>query len=178
MNNNGIPTNTIYKEFGINNDSNEILFGDLSQQTLNIIQKPLLQFVLFSKYLKEQVSDSYSISTWAKEHNFDRNFLASEFYYSDLTSFRNSFLEWLTEMATNDRAFTPFDLSEKKSDVFSLVKGMDPAKIRTFASNYALFDRFLNDEQLNVKKDSNIESRFVELFYKATKKLTKEKFRL
>ena len=66
---------------------------------------------------------------------------------------------------------------EKKNDLFSLVKGKKPAKLNTFASNYALFDARLNKLQLSLSNDARKEQKFVELFYNATEKLVTEKFK-
>lgn len=174
---NGIPNSTIYKEFGIKDDTEQIIFNNLESKTVNLIQKPLTQFVLFSKYLKEQMEASKG-TTWAKDHQFDDNFFNSQFYASDLTAFRESYLDWLSEMASNKRSFTPFELSEKKKDVFSLIKGLKPRRLFKLSSNYALFDDILNSEQKNLIKDSGKESCFIELFYKSTDKLVDKKFRI
>jgi len=171
------PQNTIYKEFGIKNVASQIIFGDLCSKTNSMIQKSMTRFVLFCKYLKEQLRDSQN-QPWAIDHKFDDNFIHSTFYNSDLTAFRDDFLEWLTEMSTNKRAFQPFDLSEKKSDVYSLVKGTKPAKVLKFASNYALFDDTLNSLQKKIKTDAGKESCFIELFHNATTQLVKNKLRM
>jgi hypothetical protein len=127
--------------------------------------------------MKEQIHDSKS-QPWAKDHKFDDNFLNAPFYKSVLTDFREAYLQWLVEMAKNVRAFKPFDLREKKSDVFSLIIGEKPAKIVSFKSNYALFDDYLNIKQSKIKRDSSNEQIFVELFYNAIDELIKSKFRM
>lgn len=174
---NSSPQNTIYKEYGIKNTTDEIIFGDLCSNTIKTIQKPMTQFVLFCKYLQEQLKDSLNQS-WAIDHKFDSNFVHSTFLNSDLTAFKDCYLEWLTEMSCNRRAFKPFDLSEKKSDLFSLVKGITPTKLMKLASNYALFDDLLNSMQKKLKTDAGKESCFVELFHNTTAQLVKNKFRM
>ncbi|GHT02199.1 hypothetical protein AGMMS49525_05320 [Bacteroidia bacterium] len=175
---NGKPENIVYKEFGIKTEAIEIAFNDLDSETNSNIKKPLTTFTLFCKYLKEQLLDSYKSQPWAKDHKFDDNFLHLPFYKSELKDLREAYLQWLAEMANNVRAFKPFDLREKKSDVFSLITGEQPAKIMSLKSNYALFDDYLNTKQGKLKTDGSPEQIFVELFYNAIDELVKSKFRI
>lgn len=180
MTNNGIPQSTHFKEFGIQNlasSSGEIIFSEFYPATNHIVKKPMTQFMLFCKYMTEQLNDSLN-QRWAVDHKFDENFVYSQFYNTDLTSFRNSFIEWLAEMANNKRSFSPFNLQEAKNDVFSLVKGVKPARVLKLASNYALFDDFLNDLQRKLDKASSKDSRFIELFYRTTSRLVSKKFNM
>lgn len=173
----GVPDQPSFKEFGIKECKGDIIFGDLYPGTLQGIQKPMTQFVLFCKYMREQLNSSLK-QTWAVAHQFDHNYINGTFYRSDLTSFRESFWTWMTEMSTNVRAFNPFNLEASKSDLFSLVKGIIPAKVMKLPSNYALYDDYLNTVQSKLNKDSNKESRFVELFHKATTEIVKDKLRM
>lgn len=175
----GKPQETIYKEFGIKQAAKEITFGDLDDKTNHTIKQPLTQFMLFCKYLNEQILSSYKQMPWAIDHKFDDSFIKSTPFRSDLTDLKNTYVQWLTEMAANNRAFAPFDLLEKKGKLFELIKGEQPAKVLSLKSNYALFDDTLNTLQSNVKdeKDKELKS-FVELFYLATEKLVKSKFRM
>jgi len=175
---NGKPDSIKYKEFGIKTEAEEIAFNDLDSVTNSNIKKPLTTFTLFCKYLTEQIHDSYKSQPWAKDHKFDDNFLNSPFYKSELADLRNAYLKWLAEMAANKRSFKPFDLREKKGDVFSLITGEQPAKIVSLKSNYALFDDYLNTKQGKLKTDGSTEQIFVELFYNAIDALVKSKFRM
>jgi hypothetical protein len=174
---NGAPTNTVYKEFGIREAADQIIFGTLDGKTNSSIKKPLTAFTLFCKYLNEQIWDSKS-QPWAKDLKFDDSFLSGAFFNTELSDIKTSFLEWLTEMGNNYRAFVPYDLREKKDDVFSLIKGETPAKVASFKSNYALFDDKLNEKQSKIKRDAKKEHIFIELFYLAIDELVKSKFRL
>jgi hypothetical protein len=176
---NGRVDNPTYKEFGIKNGSEQIIFNDLSALTNLTIKKPLTQFLLFCKYLNEQFNDSYRIQPWAKDHKIDDTFIRQQYFQSDLTGIKNAYLEWLGEMATNNRAFTPYDLSEKKNDLYALIKGEKPAKVVSLKSNYALFDDKLNNLQRGIKDiNSKPLNYFIELFYKGTEELAKSKFRI
>jgi len=172
---NGAPTNTVYKEFGIREAAEQIIFGTLDGKTNTKIKKPLTAFVLFCKYLNEQIWDSKT-QPWAKDHKFDDNFLNSAFFQTELSDIKATYLEWLTEMGNNRRAFAPYDLQEKKNDVFSMIKGETPAKVMSLKSNYALFDNKLNSTK--VRRDASKEHIFIELFYSAINELVTLKFRL
>lgn len=174
---NGVPNNCIYKEFGIKNETENIIFGNLGNQTQGLIKKELLQFTLFSKYLKEQIKLSRN-TTWARDHKLDNSFFKSNFYNYDLTGFCDDYISWLNEMSSNRRGFSPFYLEEKRKDLFSLVKGLKPDKVMSLASNYDLFDFYLNEIQRDVKKDAPKETCFIELFYRATSMLVNKKFSL
>lgn len=175
---NGSPTKTIYKEFGIKKEAKEIAFADLDSITNSNIKKPLTAFTLFCKYLEEQIKDSYKNQPWAKDHKFDDSFLKSTFYQSELSDLRDAYLQWLKEMSTNERAFKPYDLREKKDNLFSLIIGESPVGRLSLKSNYALFDHYLNTKQGIIKADSTPEQIFVELFYNAIDELVKSKFRM
>ncbi|MDR2146279.1 MAG: hypothetical protein LBE91_07470 [Tannerella sp.] len=175
---NGQSQGTIYKEFGIKTEAREIAFADLDAKTNTTIKKPLTAFTLFCKYLNEQIRDSYKSQPWAKDHEFDENFFKSPFFQSELTDFKVAYLQWLMEMGRNVRAFKPYDLREKKNDVFSLITGETSTKVASLKSNYALFDDYLNTKQSKIKTDSASEQIFVELFYNAIDELLKSKFRM
>ena len=176
---NGLVSNPTYKEFGVKKDSEQIIFNDLSAVTNQMIKKPLTQFLLFCKYLDEQFKDSYRIQPWAKAHEIDDTFIRQQYFQSDLTGIKNAYLEWLGEMAANNRSFSPYDLSEKKNDLFAMIEGEKPAKVASLKSNYALFDHKLNILQSGIKNNNSKElNYFLELFYKGTEELVKAKFRI
>jgi hypothetical protein len=170
---NGKPQNTIYKEFGIKTEAKEIDFRDLDGKTIATVKKPLTAFTLFCKYLQEQIWDSYRDQPYAKDRKFDENFLNSQ---SELSDFKAAYLQWLSEMSKNVRAFKPYDLREKKDDVFSLITGEKPVKVASLKSDYALFDHYLNTQHKKIKTAGTPEQVFIELFYNAIDELIKSKF--
>jgi len=168
---------TVYKEYGIKNDSGSIIFSDLSDQTNELIRKPLTQFFLFAKYLTYQIKSSQR-QPWVVDLLFDDNFFNSDFYKS-LSFMVKGLFVWYKELASNNRGFSPFELSEDKKNIFSAVKGIPPARIRLNANaNYALFDTFLNKEAKSLSMDINVNERFIELFYRTTSVLVNKKYRM
>lgn len=175
----GTPQAHLYKEYGIGENADPVIFENLSDQTKRLIQTPLTQYVLFCKFMKEHLTDSIKSQQWARDLQYDDNFLDSSFY-GYLEEFCEYTFTWLQELAHNKRGFAPYEMEENEKELFSFVKGVKPAKIMSFNSNYALFDDRLNTiaHQLVSKKGENKNHTFVELFFLATKKLVNEKLRM
>lgn len=176
---NGVPQNRLYKEYGIMEDRESVIFENLSEQTKRLVQTCLTQYVLFCKFLKEQLNDSIKSQQWAKDLLYDENFFVSSFY-GNIEKFRDDSFTWLEELASNKRGFAPFEIEENKGELFSFVKGVKPARVMSLNSNYALFDDRLNSiaHNLRTKNDKTKNHTFVELFFLATKKLVEEKLRM
>lgn len=167
-----------FKEFGIDNDKAKVIFTDLSRKTREIICEPMTRFVLFSRYLKEHIKGAMSLP-WAKDNDFDDSFLKSSFF-SDLDKVADSFMEWLKEMDDNDRGFKPFNLNISKSQIFSIVDNIKPARSKGLKgflkSGYDLFDAYLDSKHTSLPK-SGQEQKFIQLFYAVTKELVDEKYK-
>ena len=133
----------------------------------------MTQFVLFAKYVNEHLRGATSLQ-WARDNKFDDAFLKSSFI-NNIQKFVNSYIEWLEEMSDNDRAFKPFKLSVKSSDLYSIVNGVKPGSIKAlWAFNkpgYDLFDAALNEEHSSLSKNFTLPHKFTELFYNVTKLL-------
>ena len=165
---------TVHKEFGIENDSNSITFDDMGSWSKRMLRKAMTQFNLFAKYLGEH--DDFLSQPWAKDRSLDRTFFDNDFI-STLKKVQTEYLNWLAEMASQQRAFTPYNLHSDPSRVFDLVKGITPRRILSFDTNYNLFDNRLNSTG-GESKTGEKEQQFMELFYLATEKLVKDKFNI
>lgn len=168
-----------FKEFGIDNDTERVIFTDLSRKTKDVICVPMTQFVLLAKYLKEHVRSALSLP-WTKDNDFNETFMNSSFM-SDLKKITTSYIEeWLLEMDDNDRGFKPFNFDISKSEVFSIVENIKPAKVRSLKaflkSGYDLFDAFLDSKHSSLPKGSK-EQKFMELFYDVTEELVNAKYK-
>lgn len=159
---------TTHLEYGLSRDSHQVIFEDLGSDTQGTLQLPLTQFVLFSKYMKERDDAS---QTWRKDRKFDSAFFQSQFV-KDILFVQNDFINWLTEMDSNQRRFSPFELS-KTDKIFDIVKGGKPKRLMKLSSNYGLFDVFLNGQKIN--NAASKEHQYVELFYNSTEELVKRK---
>jgi hypothetical protein len=147
----------------------------LGNETKRLLSKELTQFILFSKYLKENNESSFLTQPWAKDRVLDRTFFNGDFIRT-LKKVQTEFLSWLEEMASQERAFTPFLLHDKRERVFDLVTDFRQRKLMVYDSNYDLFNNRLNSQEENMT--GAIEQQFTGLFYLATQQLVSEKFNI
>ena len=68
---------TVYKEYGITNNTNEITFEELGPISQSMLCKPMTQFNLFAKYLGEY--RGYMSQPWVKDRSLDENFFNGSF---------------------------------------------------------------------------------------------------
>lgn len=165
-------SNTQCFEYGIINQTNSVTFTDLGKVSNDQVSKPLIQFLLFRKYLINARKWQYRHQPWAIDAEFDSSFFSAGFE-KDVEDFLALFEEWLSELASNTRSFAPFDLS-KNHHIFNMVKNIESK--RTKLNNYALFDDALN---FQLRPDGiSKEQWFVDLFYGATQQLVNSKYNL
>ena len=169
------PAEAIHKEFGIEADTNEIIFENLGKVSKRELRKTMTQFLLFAKFMDE--NDNFLAIPWAKDRALDKTFFDGDFIHT-LEKVQQEYLLWLAEMTTQQRAFKALNLHTDKSRVFDVVEGVTPKKIlSTLDSNYDLFNNRLN-KQTGESKSGEKEQQFVETFYLATQQLVKEKFNI
>ena len=169
-------------EYGLDTndeDIKQVIFKDLGPETRRLIQKPLTMFLLMNKYMKNTLFSQYKYQPWAKDCGLDENFFTSQFY-ADLVKFHDAFRVWLQELDNNKRSFKPFD-EDRILPLFDLVNDQRAHRLLwplhdLFAKNYALMDSFLNTNWSNWNKAASKEQKFMELFYRATDKLTLKKY--
>lgn len=171
------PQVTIHKEFGIENDTNEIIFENLGPSSKNLLSRPMTQFLLFAKFMDECNSGDYLSQPWAKDRDMDKTFFNEEFMLSLKKNILKEYQTWLKEMCDQDRMFTPFELHRDTNRVFNLVKGVPAKRLLTVDSNYDLFNRRLNKTS-GTSKTGKKEQQFIELFYLATQELVLDKFNI
>lgn len=169
------PGSTVFKEYGIEEDSNEIIFKILGPRSKALLDKPMTQFMLFAKYMDER-SDFFA-QPWAKDRGMDRSFFDGAFSSNLKRNILDEYRQWIVEVSKQDRAFTPFHIHRDSGKLFDLVKGVSPKRVASFDSNFALFDNRLNATG-GSSKTGHKEQQLVELFYQATQKLVKEKFNI
>ena len=171
----GKALNPIYKEFGAASNDEDMIFSSFYDDTREDIQRPLTEFTLFCKFLNEHLSVSKTLQWTKGKRPFDTNFFSGNFFKGHLYKVKEHYLQWLNEMASNHRVFSPFHLEEMNKDVFGFVKGVKPGKVMNYRSNYNLFDYYLCDLEPKVPNNLNVEERFIELFYRTVNKLVTDK---
>ena len=181
---------TVYKEFGIINpqkNGTEIVFTDLHDDTKKILCAPLVQFYVFSQYMrlmfdKQNAHQPWSHNyPWKKAMNFDKAFKQSEAARA-LSECIDNFSNWLIELddkSVHTHRFSPFNL---ESITYAFVKGeSDDIAVNNpdfRYKNWAWMDNTLNSyctsKELQVSESLTKEQRFLELFYRASLKFVQE----
>lgn len=178
-NNSYTMPSTVYKEFGINKDVADITFPDLGSTTYNQIAKPLTEFTLFSKYLKERLHSSTS-QVWLE--NYVNSVVGGQFY-GILSQFTTAFLNWeqAMESKSHARRFSPFVLEARPKDVFGLVKGIPvTSAFGVSASNWDLYNHYLNKKDCASSANQigkTEEGKFLSHLLLGTKKVVSKKIK-
>lgn len=169
-----------FKEFGIESDVANVIFKDLSTATNIHIRKEMTQFVLFARYMKSHLKDAL-VQPWAKDNDIDAAFLFANFV-KNVTKCTEEYLIWLAEMADNSRGFQPYKFDVPDADLYDIVDGVKPGKIRALwafgKSGYDLFDAALNSEHKEgLSKSFTREQKFADMFFEASKIIVEEKYK-
>ncbi len=168
-------SNQKVREFGVENSNQNLTFNDLADQTKTDILKPLSQYYFFHLYLKNELRQNLG-ADFAKRLNIKEPFLNEDFYQK-LNRFNDYFWEWLQQMSSNERGFSPFTLSND-IDLFNSIKGLKPNKNFMFeTNNYERFTSFLNKKAKKMNTSEKTENRFMEVFYKTTEELMSDKYK-
>lgn len=174
---------TQIKEFGIEKDSNPIIFSDLSLQDQNEITKPLTKFKLFADYLKLGLPKAINVSRWTKSDiklvKATENSILNEEYFKSpeyniqIKAFIKHFNNWLDEMAGNKPAFNPYHIT-KWSDALNLIRnGAISKKSKSF--------KYIDIENCKLISDINFRSTpstkhttLIKVFAKSTENVLKQ----
>lgn len=170
------PEKAVHKEYGLESDTKEIIFDNLGKISKSKLRKTMTQFLLFSKFFTENEVVKYIGQPWTIDRELDKTFFDGDFIRT-LENFQTEYLTWLGEMASQQRAFTPFHLRKDKDKVFDLVKGITQKKLLTIDANYNLYTNRLNGQKGESKSGAK-EQQLTELFYLATEQLVKDKFNI
>jgi uncharacterized membrane protein YeaQ/YmgE (transglycosylase-associated protein family) len=176
-----------YKEFGIDNidQSNPVVtFSNLSQATQQYLKVNLSQLYFFSLYNDNKLRSQFSAPFAANAPKIDDNFTNSHFYNA-ITSFLAEYKIWLGELQRNKISFAPFvfqtnmdddgnvtGLTSVSKDIFTLINGISK-KSKGLLSGFGMksYD-IITSKMSKLDKESNysnVESKFLDLFSKATK---------
>lgn len=166
----GRAISPVCNEFSIQRDVANPNFFDFKTESQRFLAMPLSQFALFRKYMKEKFGKG-QLQTWQKESpKLEEGFLTDNFYRDCLEHFFGDFNVWLTELAENNRGFTPFNLTED-SDLKLFIKGGEIEEkgviFKTKVPTYAEFDGCLNAFAKN-KSTLTPEKKIMDIFHGAT----------
>lgn len=164
----------IVKEFGIDKNSNSIIFNDLNDITKDYLFIPLTQYYLFHLYTKKELRSNLDMN-FAANLNLNSAFLAGDFY-GKLRMFNDYYWEWLGQMNKNERGFSPFKMEENTQEIFDIVTGINLKNGMLLGKkNFERYTTYLNKTSKSINGASNIENKFLENFYLATNQLVKQK---
>lgn len=177
---NGKATNPIYKEYSLGRNDSIITIDSLGLQTKSDIGFNLTQFVLFKKYLFENLKEAIDVQPWSQgnDPNLDSKYFNNERMFRDyLEPFLNLFEEWLIEMKRNDRSFALFN-HESSYDFNVLIEGR-PVQKGIFKSGVTnnSFNDILNKISANERGQySSKDKKLIKLFFDATKHILQTKY--
>ena len=169
-----------YKEFSTQTDNNPAKLNDLFLDTYYLVARPMTEFALFCKFMKYEWRNS-TTQKWYIKGNPNFNPLPGGNFWANLTGFYQSHLTWLEQMASHDTKFAPFMLNDNKSDVFGFVEGKDTKKVFSSASNWALYEVYLNDvnkASALSRQNNSHEGCFMAVLCEATRKIVADKIKL
>lgn len=177
VNINGRAENPVYKEFGIKDNAQSVIYENLGFASQLALKKPLTQYLLFTMYCNGKLQECMD-KDWAKNINL-QTFLTQPFLGSYLRIFNQYFFEWLSEMGNNQRGFSPFNLNADDNNLFEMVKGIKPNSsiFEGGGKNYHRYNYVLNKAQKNLKNNDSPEQRFMNLFHNTTETLVSEKYK-
>jgi hypothetical protein len=109
---------TRVKEFGIENETGTIGFGDLNLEDVKTLSGPLTKYRLFTEYLDKGLNRALGVSRWTRSNIglvprsnnsvLDKSYFNSVEYSLQVKAFNAYFSEWIREMGDNKPAFIPF----------------------------------------------------------------------
>lgn len=164
------------KEFGVENESQNLTFFDLGDKTQLDLLKPLSKYYFFVLYAKNKLRNNLG-ADFANRLKIKDSFLFESFY-TNFSKFNEHFWMWLEQMGANQRGFSPYTL-DATNNIFETIKGLEPSK-KFFdkTKNYEKITATLNKEAKSINTSKSTENRFLEVFFKSTDRLMQSKFRL
>lgn len=174
----------VYKEFATDSVANTMDLTMLCQSTRDELAMPLISFYVFSQYCQHHLKQTFG-QAWAKARNLSEDML-SESFFRDIISFMRSFKdEWLAEMASNSRSFSPFNLEGcADAQIFQSINGYEPKKLGFMGKLFNNKDGFtlIDDEAAKISKNLDqqlpVKDYFMNVFWLAVNKAIKERVNL
>ncbi|MBZ9787602.1 hypothetical protein LB456_09055 [Psychroflexus sp. CAK57W] len=176
-------SSTSVKEFGIENDSELIKFGDLNNYNQEQIVEPLTKYKLFAEYLKIGLSKSLGNTRWTKSNiklvdknkqsPIDKSYFESKEYKNQLKLFNEYFIEWLDEMEDNKPVFSPFN-KLNWGNALHLVKNRPPNGNQSFKALDTENCKLITNSKFN-SIEGKTHSPIIKLFGDSTEKVLRKK---
>lgn len=171
-------------EFGIRdiNDHDGVTFGKFFEETEALLMKPMTQLTLMANCLQQgstQFNFVTSDNLVANEKICANEKFYKTPYFGEIRHFMKAYREWLQELNDNKRSLSIFNL-DCGSRPFELVKDRKPQQggfLGFGKKDYESFYDAINKAAQKVRGDK-ASSLFMEIYSRATKKLTEEKLKM
>lgn len=171
--------NTNFHEFGLESDSQSVMFADFGIETNNIIRKPLSMMAILNSYLNNRDASHRSSQKWAKDKS---SILGDSFWrssnFSTYNKYKQCFEEWLNEMKENHISFEPFRPDKSSVDALDIVVGITPHYGFLSKKGCDYIDKKLSDNIGKISANLNPLQSFLELFYITLKEICENKLKL
>jgi hypothetical protein len=176
----GIAVNgTQVKEFGIENDTQNISFEDLNLNDVKMLSGPLTKFRLYTEYLSKGLSRALNVSRWTKSNirlvsknknsALDKNYFNSAEYSLQIKAFNNLFDEWMKELGKNKPSFSPF-LEITPDNALNLVKNKSPKGGLSFKAIDIENCRLIDNDDLRSAKEKK-HTTLIKMFGRSVEKV-------
>lgn len=160
---------TLYHEYGLKEDSKEITFEHLYEDTKQKITKQLIQFKYFAKYYKDFLQQDRG-KNYYKSLNLD-DALANDSFYKELRNFLENkqwgFYAWLNELSRNSRKFLPFNLGTDDFNLLIKEKPIGHSWLKKGITHDGFVVR-LNREEKKLANEANPHRKFLKMFFNVT----------
>jgi hypothetical protein len=181
---NGIAVpGTEIKEFGIENETDNITFNDLNLSDAKTLSGPLTKFKFYTSYLSKGLPKALNISRWTKSNikfvrsiknsPLDTNYFKSAEYNIQIQAFNNLYDEWLAELARNKPSFSPF-MDITNDNALKIVKGKVPNGDLSFKALDIQNCKLIDLHSIRPIKDKR-HTMLVKLFSKSTTAVLKNR---
>lgn len=184
---NGKAESPLYRRYAFNkvnmSQGGGLRFNNLGSKSKAKIYQPLIQYNYAIQFWKNNMT-VIPRDPWAKngQITFENGFLAEDFYNKHLKKFNERFIEWLTEMKNNTRAFEPLKTNVSEKLLHTMVVGVDQKKKGSIFSkkvewDYFDYTKYLNEAALKVGELDH-PKKFMATFYTATKYLFEDRIKV
>ena len=172
----GRPSKPKYKEFGIEGNDDIMNLMSWNKDTREKLNLKTAAFYLFSRYFNHYLPDNLGKDTWMNDAPVIHQSFKATNFYKDMEKFLLAYNQWLGELSTNRRGYSPFNLSIKEME--KMYAGIEPRKTGIFGSSRLQFSHL--DEYLNPKTDSNKYTeqaeKLMRKLHEATKRVLSKRF--
>jgi hypothetical protein len=174
---------TRVKEFGIENETESVGFGDLNLDDVKSLSGPLTKYRLFTEYLEKGLPRALGVSRWTRSNIrlvprsnnslLDKSYFNSVEYNLQVKAFNAYFSEWIRELGDNKPAFVPF--REVTADTaLNLVRGTTPKGNLSFKALDARNCQLIARDELRGSAERK-HTTLVKLFGRSTEKVLSDK---